>query len=77
MLENMDKISSLPNKMTKIFCSHEYTKSNYDWASKIEKDNDLLLKKHKEVLEKTSRGIPTIPSTIADELATNLFARSR
>lgn len=44
MLDNMDRIGNLPNKMMKIFNAHEYTQENYDWSSRIEINNEILKK---------------------------------
>ncbi len=45
MLQNMDKIASLP-KDTKIFCGHEYTMSNLEWSLKVEPINCNLQQKY-------------------------------
>ncbi|EAR94499.1 metallo-beta-lactamase superfamily protein (macronuclear) [Tetrahymena thermophila SB210] len=77
MLSNMDKISSIQNKNIKIFCGHEYTKSNLEWSSQVEQNNEVLKQWYQEVLQMTSSGIQTIPSTLQKELQTNVFMRCR
>ena len=44
--------------------------------SKSNKDNQNLIKKIKDIREKSKKKIPTIPSTINDELKSNIFLRS-
>lgn len=41
MLENMKKISSLPDNVD-IFNGHEYTLQNLRWATQVEPSNDHL-----------------------------------
>ena len=60
----------------KVYCAHEYTLSNIAFARAVEPDNDALLQREFAEREKRDRGIPTVPSTIALERATNPFMRS-
>eukprot|EP01017_Pseudomicrothorax_dubius_P008095 TRINITY_DN12631_c0_g1_i1.p1 TRINITY_DN12631_c0_g1~~TRINITY_DN12631_c0_g1_i1.p1 ORF type:complete len:315 (+),score=47.41 TRINITY_DN12631_c0_g1_i1:61-945(+) len=74
MYLNFQKLKSLP-KDTKIYCGHEYTVSNLEWSSQIEYTNPHISKKLKWAREVRSRGDFTIPSTIEEELLTNVFIR--
>jgi len=69
-----DKIARLPQN-TRVYCGHEYTVSNLRFAAAAEPENENVKHKLDVAREKRSRGEPTVPSTIEDELATNPFLR--
>lgn len=62
---------------TEVYCGHEYTESNLRFALTLEPDNDALRRRVEWVRERRKLALPTVPSTIADELATNPFMRTR
>ena len=70
----MNKIKSLPGD-TKIYCGHEYTKNNLKFCLKLNPNNIYLKDKEKVIEEKLKDKKPTIPSTIKDEIQTNIFLR--
>ena len=75
MFESLNKIKSLPEE-TKIYCGHEYTLNNSKFCTIYDHQN-LKLKKKVEILkQKTQDRLPTIPSTIKDELECNIFLRT-
>ena len=74
MFLSLNKLKSLP-KETKIYCGHEYTLKNSEFRIKHENNNTLLKEKISEIKKKISKKEPTIPSTINDELACNIFLR--
>lgn len=74
MLKNMDRFGRLPPQ-TQVFCAHEYTASNLKFLASV--DPDGCGKVLDDVLEKRSRGVPTVPSTIGKELQYNLFMKTR
>ncbi len=74
MYNSLDKIKNLP-KDTKIYCGHEYTIKNYEFCKKIEPKNLYLNKKHDEINFKISKKLPTIPTTLEEELNCNVFLR--
>ena len=74
MFESLNKIKSLPGD-TEIYCGHEYTKSNLGFCLKFNPNNDHLKDKKKFLEEKIREKKPTIPSTVADEIQTNIFLR--
>ena len=74
MFNSLNKIKSLPED-TKIFCGHEYTKSNLEFCLKFNPNNNYLLDKKKEIEARIKDKKPTIPSTIRDEIQTNIFLR--
>lgn len=70
----IDKLGKLPPQ-TKVYCGHEYTVKNLEFALTVEPSNDVI-KKHLEAARKLrADNKPTVPGTIADELATNPFMR--
>jgi hydroxyacylglutathione hydrolase len=60
---------------TRVFCGHEYTVSNLLFALAVEPDNVAARNKLAWARDTRARGLPTVPSTLADELATNPFMR--
>ncbi len=75
MYDNMRKLEALPDN-TKIYCAHEYTKSNGEYALVAEPDNLALQQRMTEVLAMRERGEATVPTTIELERATNPFMRA-
>jgi hydroxyacylglutathione hydrolase len=59
-----------------IYCGHEYTKANAAFAVTIEPDNKALLVRVKEIDDLRAQGKPTVPTSMARELATNPFLRA-
>ena len=76
MFGSLMKIKELPQN-TKVYCGHEYTKQNSNFCIAHDKNNENLKAKIKEIEIKLKNRIPTIPSTIKDELECNVFLRSR
>ena len=76
MFESLNKLKKLP-KETKIFCGHEYTLKNSVFCKKYEENNKNLKKKIIEIENKLKNNLPTIPSTIEEELACNIFLRAK
>ena len=74
MFDSLNKIKTLPGN-TKIYCGHEYTKNNLGFCLKFNPNNVYLKDKEKVIDAKTKDGKPTIPSTIKDEIQTNIFLR--
>ena len=74
MFKSINKIKNLPSD-TKVYCGHEYTKKNYEFCKKIEPNNVFLDKKINKLRMKISNNLPTIPTTIKEELKCNVFFR--
>ena len=74
MFNSLNKIKKLPHD-TKVYCGHEYTKSNLNFCLKYDSNNTNLKDKKIEIDKKLSFNQPTIPSTISDEIKTNIFLR--
>jgi len=68
------KLGSLPRE-TSVYVGHEYTVKNLKFGLYAEPKNADIKKKIKWAEKRRSQGLPTVPSTIADELATNPFVR--
>ena len=70
MQVSLSKLAALPGD-TKVYCAHEYTLANIAFARAVEPDNAALLQREFDDREKRGNNIPTVPSTIQIELATN------
>ncbi len=76
MWNSLQLLKALPES-TRIYCAHEYTKANANFALTIEGDNPALQRRWEEVTQLVAQKQPTIPSTLAQELATNPFLREQ
>jgi hydroxyacylglutathione hydrolase len=76
MTESLGKLAALPDD-TKVFCAHEYTLANLRFAFAVEPGNPQLSRRIEAESAKRASGIPTVPSSIALEKATNPFLRYR
>jgi hydroxyacylglutathione hydrolase len=74
MQTSLAKLKALPSH-TKVFCAHEYTMSNIRFALAVEPGNAALKKRAEADGARREKNIPTVPFTIADEVATNPFMR--
>lgn len=75
MFANMQRLAALPPE-TIVYCAHEYTQSNGRFALVAEPDNEATLERMKAVDSDRAQGVATVPTTIAEELATNPFLRA-
>jgi len=75
MFNSLMKLKVLPQN-TKIFCGHEYTKKNSSFCMTYYEKNENLKAKIKKIKIKLKKNLPTIPSTIKEELECNIFLRS-
>ena len=60
---------------TKIYCTHEYTLANINFALHIEPNNTYTLHRQDVCTDLRNQGLPTLPTTVADELKSNPFVR--
>jgi len=74
MYESIIKLKNLPIN-TKIYCGHEYTLSNLEFAKEAEPFNQDTLSRYNNVLKLREKGTPSIPSLLSTELKTNPFLR--
>ncbi|KQE92425.1 MULTISPECIES: hydroxyacylglutathione hydrolase [Acinetobacter calcoaceticus/baumannii complex] len=75
MYHSLSRLAALPTQ-TKVYCTHEYTLSNAEFALTVEPHNHALSERAEEVRERRKQGSITLPSTIELELATNPFLRA-
>ena len=75
MFDNMRKLEKLPGE-TNVYCAHEYTQSNGEYALVAEPDNQALKDRMEAVLAARAKGEATVPTTIALEQSTNPFMRA-
>jgi hydroxyacylglutathione hydrolase len=76
MYASLQKLLSLPDA-TKVYCGHEYTLANIGFARNVEPANSALASREQRDRRLREAGKPTLPSTLADEKATNPFLRCR
>jgi hydroxyacylglutathione hydrolase len=74
MWTSLSKLMTLPDN-TRIYCGHEYTLSNGKFALTLEPNNAALKERFAAVERARATGEPTVPSTMAQEKATNPFLR--
>jgi len=80
------KLAALPND-TLVYCGHEYTEGNLKFALTIEPENGEMKERYAKVRETRAKAAAdwhdatpaemTIPSSIAEEKATNPFMRAK
>ena len=70
MSASLDSIANLPDD-TRIYCAHEYTEANLRFALAVEPENSALQQRVVEVAALRAVGLPSVPSTLAEEKATN------
>ncbi len=75
MWASLLKLRDLPGD-TQIFCGHEYTLANIKFALTIEPDNKALLARAAQAARQIADGQFTIPTTIDEEKAANVFLRA-
>jgi len=74
MYDSLTRLAALPEG-TRVCCAHEYTEDNLLFAWSIDPDNPVLLERIAAAKAIRAEGGCTVPSTIADERATNPFVR--
>ncbi len=74
MQASLEKLMRLPAD-TLVYCGHEYTEKNLEFALTVEPGNPKLAERLKKVRSLRAQGLPTVPSTIAEEKETNPFLR--
>ena len=72
MHSSLKTLSKLPTSI-KVYCAHEYTKKNIEFALTQDKNNQYLIDRKRNLIGKDI----TLPSTLGEELKTNPFLRSK
>ncbi|MEI8393100.1 MAG: hydroxyacylglutathione hydrolase [Rhodospirillaceae bacterium] len=75
MWASLLRLRALPDT-TKVCCAHEYTLSNARFALSIEPGNPALVARAAAATAQRERNAPTVPTTMAEEKATNPFLRA-
>ena len=74
MFNSLNKLKNLPSE-TKVYCGHEYTKNNLDFCLKYDSNNSLLKERSAKISSMIKKKSPFLPSTIGEEIKTNIFLR--
>lgn len=72
---SLSRLKALPPE-TLVYCAHEYTESNARFALHADPDNTALQNYVERVKTTREKGLPTVPTSIARELASNPFLRA-
>jgi len=75
LFESLQKLKSLPDTIN-VYCAHEYTLSNLEFALTVEPDNPALRQYQLEVADLLANGESSIPTTIGREKKLNPFLRA-
>ncbi|MGC6472760.1 MAG: hydroxyacylglutathione hydrolase [Parvibaculales bacterium] len=74
MWASLSRLNRLPAE-TVICCAHEYTLANAAFALSVDPDNQALIERTEDVKARRAAGLPTVPTTLSLERATNPFLR--
>ena len=74
MQASLARLAALPPE-TLVYCAHEYTQSCLRFAHTVEPDNAAIEARSAKVDKLIGAGRPSVPSTLAEEFATNPFLR--
>ncbi len=74
MYASLQKLAELPDE-TRVYCGHEYTLANIRFAREVEPNNQMLIELEAATEKLREQNIPTLPSSLAVEKATNPFLR--
>lgn len=71
---SLQRLAALPDN-TQVYCAHEYTEANLRFALACEPHNPDIRRRIEQVAQRRAANLPTVPSSIALEKATNPFLR--
>jgi len=72
---SLSRLKALPSE-TLLYCAHEYTASNAHFALHADPENMVLAEYVREIEARRARNLPTVPTKLERELATNPFLRA-
>lgn len=72
---SLSRLKALPAR-TMLYCAHEYTASNARFALHADPDNAELAAYARDIADKRAQDLPTVPTRLDRELATNPFLRA-
>ncbi|MEY3201846.1 MAG: hypothetical protein RIR70_1396 [Pseudomonadota bacterium] len=75
MHSSLMKIAALPGH-TRVYCAHEYTEANLRFALRVEPENGALAARLSRVMQMRAAFIPSLPTRLEEERATNPFLRA-
>lgn len=75
MWESLSKLAALPPE-TNVYSGHEYTAANARFAMTVMSTSPALQDRIKQIDTARSKNLPTVPSLLAEECATNPFLRA-
>ena len=75
MWESLSKLMDLSPE-TKVYSGHNYGQANGRFALSIEPENDALRERIERIKQADEKGVPIVPATLEEELATNPFLRA-
>jgi hydroxyacylglutathione hydrolase len=75
MYRSLQRLTELPDD-TRLYCAHEYTLSNANFAIHAEPENPAIARRLSEVKLLREDGKITVPTTVAEERETNPFVRA-
>ena len=76
MYRSLQRIAELPED-TRLYCGHEYTLANARYAAHAEPGNAAIAERLARVEKMRDEGRVTLPTTVAEDRATNPVVRSR
>ncbi|MCU0525181.1 MAG: hydroxyacylglutathione hydrolase [Elainella sp. Prado103] len=74
MVDSLTKLRNLPDQ-TRVWCAHEYTLKNLQFALSVDPDNPQLHQRYQRVTQMRQRSESTVPSLLGEEKQTNPFLR--
>ena len=74
MCASLRQLAALPAN-TRVFCAHEYTLANLDFAAAVEPEEPAIQRRIARDRARREKGQPTVPSSMGEELLTNPFLR--
>ena len=74
LFNSLQQLITLP-ATTNIYCAHEYTQTNLQFAATVEPSNTAIQTRIKDIDVIRKMGKPSLPTTLAMELKTNPFLR--
>ena len=76
MHRSLSRLATLPDD-TRLFCAHEYTLANARFAAHAFPENKAIAERLRHVEQERSAARPTVPTSVAEERATNPFLLAR
>lgn len=74
MMQSLARLCALPPE-TRVYCGHEYAQTNAAFAKTLCPQNRDLMERSAKIDAARAKNIPTVPSLLGEEMATNPFLR--